>query len=85
MYARKQLDFTYRDLFAATVHTFRRSDSRSAIVDDLERMWSCEGDAVVALSVRTAFDAYLSVLNLPRGSEVVMTGINIPDMMQIVR
>ena len=85
MYARKQLDFTYRDLFAATVHTFRRSDSRSAIVDDLERMWSCEGDAVVALSVRTAFDAYLSALNLPRGSEVVMTGINIPDMMQIVR
>jgi len=85
MYARKQLDFSYRDLIAAAVHSFRPSLRRKALADDLERAWSSDGDALVALSVRTAFDAYLTILNLPQGSEVVMTGINIPDMVQIVR
>jgi dTDP-4-amino-4,6-dideoxygalactose transaminase len=84
MYARKQLDFSFRDLMAAVGHTLRLRLSRQRIADDLENLWSPDGDAVAALSVRTAFDAYLSVLNLPRGSEVVMTGINIPDMVQIV-
>ena len=85
MYARKQLDFSYRDLIAAAVHSFRPSLRRKTLSEDLERVWSSDDDALVALSVRTAFDAYLAILNLPRGSEVVMTGINIPDMVQIVR
>ena len=85
MYARKQLDFSYRDLMAAVGHALRPDIRCQPVVSDLESLWSEEDNAVVALSVRTAFDAYLSILNLPRGSEVVMTGINIPDMMQIVR
>ena len=84
MYARKQLDFSYRDLMAAVGHALCPGIRCQPVVSDLESLWSKEDNAVVALSVRTAFDAYLSVLNLPRGSEVVMTGINIPDMLQIV-
>ena len=84
MHARKQLDFSFRDLVAAAVHSLRPGLRREALTADLERAWSTEDDALVALSVRTAFDAYLSHLNLPHGSEVVMTGINIPDMVQIV-
>jgi len=84
MYARKQLDFSYRDLLAAVWHALRPGLRRPRAAGDLENLWSPKGNGVVALSVRTAFDAYLSVLNLPRGSEVVMTGINIPDMVQIV-
>ena len=84
MYARKQLDFSYRDLMVAVGHALRPGIRCQPVVSDLESLWSREDNAVVALSVRTAFDAYLSMLNLPRGSEVVMTGINIPDMIQIV-
>ena len=85
MYARKQLDFSYRDLMAGVGHALRPGIRCQSVVSDLESLWSSEDNSVVALSVRTAFDAYLSVLNLPRGSEVVMTGINIPDMVQIVK
>ena len=84
MYARKQLDFSYRDLMAGVGHALHPGIRCQSVVSDLESLWSSEDNSVVALSVRTAFDAYLSVLNLPRGSEVVMTGINIPDMVQIV-
>lgn len=42
-------------------------------------------DLLVTISARTAWSLFLQVLNLPRGSEVLMTSINIPDMVQIVR
>jgi dTDP-4-amino-4,6-dideoxygalactose transaminase len=35
---------------------------------------------LVCLSVRTGFDLVLRALNLPAGSEILVTDINIPDM-----
>ena len=58
--------------------------SREGVTEDLCQIWSNRGDALPAFSVRTALDAWLSTLTLPRGSEVVMTGINIPDMVYIL-
>lgn len=40
---------------------------------------------IIGLSVRSIWDNFLRNLNLPRGSEVLMTAINIPNMVQIVR
>ncbi len=40
---------------------------------------------LVTVSVRTAWSLLLKVLDLPKGSEILMTSINIPDMAQIVR
>lgn len=37
------------------------------------------------LSVRSGLDLYLKVMQFPAGSEVIMSAINIPDMVQIVR
>jgi len=37
------------------------------------------------LSVRTGFDLYLSALAPPQGGHVILTAINIPDMVTIVR
>jgi len=42
-------------------------------------------DLLVTLSVRTAWSLFLEVLGLPKGSEILMTSINIPDMSKIVR
>ena len=58
MYARKQIDIGYRDLTAALGYCLWPRWSRRRIEADLESLWSTDGDAVVALSVRTAFDLH---------------------------
>ena len=40
--------------------------------------------AVVTFSVRSMLDLYLQIRNFPPGSEIIMTGINIPDMLKIM-
>jgi len=39
----------------------------------------------VTLSVRSAWDLYFQIKKFPRDSEVLMTGITIPDMVRIVK
>ncbi|MBN78774.1 MAG: hypothetical protein CMJ70_01435 [Planctomycetaceae bacterium] len=85
MYARKQFDLSYRDLWAALRQCLRPAPNREQANERLARLWSDDGDALPALSVRTAFDAWLCELNLPRGSEVIASGINIPDMARILQ
>jgi dTDP-4-amino-4,6-dideoxygalactose transaminase len=84
MFARKQIDIGYRDLTAALGYCLWPSLSRRRIEADLESLWAEDGDAVTALSVRSAFDCWLATQNLPRGSEVIVSGINIPDMARIL-
>lgn len=38
---------------------------------------------LACISVRSAFDLFLSVMNFPRGSEIIYTAVNIPDMTEI--
>lgn len=40
--------------------------------------------AVVTFSVRSMLDLYLQVRKFPPGSEIIMTGINIHDMLKIM-
>lgn len=40
--------------------------------------------ALVCQSVRSAFDLYLTAVNLPRGAEVLVTALTIPDMVRIL-
>lgn len=42
-------------------------------------------DAIACLSVRSGFDLLLQELALPHGSEVLVSAVTIPDMLQIVR
>ena len=41
--------------------------------------------ALCTLSVRSALDIYLQVRNFPEGTEILMTGMNIPDMVKIIK
>tara|TARA_B100001971_G_scaffold206927_1_gene226395 strand:- start:80 stop:1330 length:1251 start_codon:yes stop_codon:yes gene_type:complete len=84
MYVRKQLDLSYRDLGAALAFCLRPGWKRRLLESDLRQLWSDKNDTVIALSVRTGFDAWLTAINLPRGSEVIASGINIPDMTRIL-
>jgi hypothetical protein len=38
----------------------------------------------VSLSVRSTLDLYLQARQFPKGSEIIMTGINIGDMIMII-
>ena len=37
------------------------------------------------MSVRSTFDLYFQIRKFPKGSEIMMTGINIGDMIQIIK
>ena len=84
MYARKQFDLSFRDLWAALSFCLRPGWKRARLESELGRLWSDREDALTALSVRTAFHSWLTALELPRGSEVIASGINIPDMARIL-
>jgi perosamine synthetase len=43
-----------------------------------------DGNKLICLSVRTGFDLVLTALNLPPGSEIIVSNISIPDMFAII-
>ncbi len=83
MIPRLQFDIGWRDLKFALGACCRAADATEA-ADALERSQSSAGLALVCLSVRSGFDALLQALALPPGSEVVMTSITIPHMVELV-
>lgn len=83
MYARKRLDIGWSDLIAglnacAFVH------DTDAVRRDVEGWFGPERDAFACLSVRSGLDLYLEVLALPKGSEVLMSALTIPDMWKVI-
>lgn len=87
MYARKRLDVGWKDLLSgllACAGSFDEKAPRARI----ERAFSPAGagasEALATLSVRSGLDLYLEELALPRGSEVLMSALTIPDMWKIV-
>lgn len=70
-------------MLAAFAYTVQTGD-RSSILRDVEGLFGGSGRCLACFSVRSALDLFLSVMNFPRGSEVLMTAINIPDMVVIL-
>ena len=79
-------DATWKDIIAA----FRcsavnnSSQERKLIQGKLEKLFGGSEQWLACLSIRTALDAFLTVMNFPHGSEVIFTAINIPDMVSVV-
>ena len=83
MWVRKRIDIGWLDLLSAAVNCLRPG-SRASACDATEAAWSTDGRAFVCLSVRTGLDLVLKGLNLPAGSEVLISAITIPDMVRII-
>jgi dTDP-4-amino-4,6-dideoxygalactose transaminase len=82
LFPRHRIDIEPDALARALIHCAR--EPRHA-ARELEA-WVCPGGEVLAtLSVRSGFDALLTALALPYGSEVLLTGWTIPDMIRLVR
>ena len=61
---------------------------RPQLIEEVNQYFTLEKAnerAVVTFSVRSMLDLYLQVRNFPPGSEIIMTGINIPDMLRIIK
>ncbi len=83
MYARKRLDIGWSDLAAGLFACgFARNEAR--LRSEVESFFDPAGDAFACLSVRSGLDLYLEMLALPKGSEVLMSALTIPDMWKVV-
>lgn len=83
MWVRKRIDIGWLDLLSAAVNCFRPG-SRAAASAATEAAWSTDGRAFACLSVRTGLDLVLKALELPAGSEVLISAITISDMVRII-
>lgn len=82
-----RLDMCKRDFARAAVWLVASRRARGPIVRIRQRWKALGGNAspIVCLSVRSAFDLFLSVRSLPRGSEVAISAITHPDMPELLR
>lgn len=88
MWARKRIDIGWLDLFQGfsgigLPEKMVRFENQY-VTPYIESEWSTEHDSFVCLSVRTGFDLLLDQLQLPAGSEVLMSAVTIQDMARIV-
>ena len=83
MWVRMRLDISWSDLAWGLCRCITAGGTQAAI-EAVERQWSNDGDALACLSVRSGFDLLLEALDLPPGSEVLITAISIPDMVRII-
>jgi perosamine synthetase len=79
MIPRGILDITYTDVFRGLYYCFLDFFKIKEVDNP-----PTNADEVICLSVRSGFDVLLSALDLPIGSEIIVTGINIPDMFAII-
>ena len=83
MWVRKRIDIGWLDLLSAAVRCVLPG-SRSVASERAESAWSTDGRAFACLSVRSGLDLLLKSLELPQGSEVLVSALTIPDMVRIV-
>ncbi|HEY9649877.1 MAG TPA: aminotransferase class V-fold PLP-dependent enzyme [Coleofasciculaceae cyanobacterium] len=84
IYPRLQLDITFSDLIAS-LGSFLYISDRERNIKEIQSFWQGDKDVLVTLSVRTSLDLLLQSLKLPPGSEVLMSAVNIRDMIEIVK
>ena len=81
MWIRRRFDIRWRDLLHAAFACVRSTaDADQQIISSLADI----GHADVFLSVRSAFDALLTALNLDEGDEVLMSALTVDGMVRVV-
>jgi dTDP-4-amino-4,6-dideoxygalactose transaminase len=83
MYARKRLDIGWLDLASGLVNAGLPLD-RATLARRIEHWFSPDGGALCTLSIRSGLELYLEQQALPKGSEVLMSALTIPDMWKVV-
>ena len=74
-------DAEWKDFYHAAKFCVSGSVDRKHLMTQISRLWMTAQNynpVLITISVRTAFDLYLRVMNFPSGSEVIVSAINIP-------
>ncbi len=83
MWIRLRLDIGWGDLVRGFFYCLKPG-GRSKAVERARHAWSEQADVLIPLSVRSGFDLLLRALQLPPGSEVLLSALTVPDMVRIV-
>lgn len=84
MYSRKRLDIGWNDLAVAAMRSVH-SPPAETLARQIESRLSADGrEAITFLSLRSGFDLMLRELALPKGSEVIVSALTIPDMWMLL-
>jgi perosamine synthetase len=84
MWPRRRIDIGWQDLLYG-LREVCFPLKQAGIERLLEATWPNSEQIFACLSVRTGFDLLLGALALPRGSEVLVSAITIPDMIRIIK
>ena len=84
MWPRKRLDIGWVDVAALRASFVFRWNRRRAAANVLAA-WPADGQTLPTMSVRSGLHLILGQLDWPRGSEILMSAMTIPDMARIVR
>jgi perosamine synthetase len=82
MIPRNKLDIGWSDIAFGLAHCVLPAQTNAQ--QKLEQRWSSDGNGLAMLSVRSGFDALLTELALPKGSEILLSAITIRDMVRII-
>jgi perosamine synthetase len=58
--------------------------ARARLQRHVEESWLHEANSIVCVSLRSGFDLLLQALNLPRGSEILVSAVTIPAMVRLI-
>ena len=83
MIPRKRLDIGWLDILYGIGCCFWPG-SRHAVKKRIGDFWSSASDTVVSLAERSGFDLTLEALKLPRGSEILISALNIRSMFEVI-
>ena len=85
MWCRKRIDIAWSDLAAGIFGSLFSRDP-AVYEQAIEKAWPAGDRAIFpCLSVRSGWDLLLTALDLPAGSEVLMSAMTIPDMAGIAQ
>ncbi|TAQ84944.1 hypothetical protein B7494_g6732 [Chlorociboria aeruginascens] len=85
IYARKRIDITWKDLWSVIPGIFPwQARTPLQLETSLEEQWT-PGQTLATYAVRTGFDLCLQALAFPPGSEIIVSAVTIPDMVQIIK
>ena len=82
------LDAGVKEFLQAGYHCFKCHGNRHEIIQDLKELWTNSSNpnfVLPCLAVRSGLDLFLKVKAFPSGSEIIMSAINIPDMVSVVK
>jgi dTDP-4-amino-4,6-dideoxygalactose transaminase len=84
VYSRLRLHISFVEL-AASLFSFFYFSNQEQHIRKIQSFWKIDKEVLVTFSVRTSLDLFLQALNLETGSEVLMSAINIQDMVEIIK